>query len=295
MHTPSLFPSTVLQSSQGHSDGRWRSRTGGSRTGGSRTIRATVHLIATPNPGVYPDDGPFPDGGRGYSARNQCGVVVEVVSVRSIAWFRSLIPADGFANTGLVFRSRRLGGHVSHNDMTRTSGLPFMANYIKIRTREEKITGDANLTIQGNPILLTHGLDGSARQYSARFCFASRSSHLLRLETAGSVVFGFDAFWRWQWWISIFRRLFRVPLTGQHHQSRQIRGNGRRCQPFFGQDWVDFGNASHRTPGGTRRHSAALGEATVLVRRGAKLVSSVHLDAETLNRIGGDGSIVIPD
>ncbi len=201
---------------------------------------------------------------------------------------RSLTPLDGFANTGLVFRSLGAGSYRSRNDLTRTSGLPFIANYIRIRSREVKTVRDAKAMIVGNPILLTPSLDNvpasiqldsvSPSQLHIEFDFHLEVQLYSDLRITGD---GSDEY-RFSGGISEYRR------------GCNILKIGKSAVTFAGPSKLS-GTIEVRS--GTLRieHAAALGDATVIIHKEGKLLSTVPLSTETRSRIKGDGTMIFPD
>ncbi|MFN3167900.1 MAG: sulfatase-like hydrolase/transferase [Phycisphaeraceae bacterium] len=61
---------------------------------------------------------------------------------------------DSFSGMELVFRNRNNSDWTITNDLTRNSGLAFMANRITFINRNENLTGNATGTVTGLPILL---------------------------------------------------------------------------------------------------------------------------------------------
>ena len=196
----------------------------------------------------------------------------------------SLTSWDGFANTTLIFRPLSKGEFVSYNDMKRQSGLPFMLNALRFRSREFPIKENSRGIIEGEPVVLTSSLDGklpslqlnstSKQVYRAKFEIAIQLQLLTNLRINGDST---DEF--------IFSGGFK-----ELSPSINIIKTGRSEITLSGPS-VLSGDFQILSGVVTVDHPEALGNANVIVRKGGKFVTRVELSPEVLARITGNGTI----
>ena len=191
---------------------------------------------------------------------------------------------DGFADTTLVFRPLSTGEYYSINDMKRQSGLPFMVNALRFRSREETIKGDATGFIEGEPVVLTTSLDGKLPNLQLH----SMSKENYRV--------GFD--------IGIQLQLLSdLSITGDSRDEFVFSGGFKELNPSTnifkkGRSRITLSAPSELS--GTIEilsgaivvaHPECLGNASVVVRPGGTLDCTVKLSSDVKARISGDGVI----
>ena len=191
---------------------------------------------------------------------------------------------DGFANTTLIFRPLSKGEFISVNDMKRQSGLPFMINALRFRSREFPIEENSEATIMGEPVVLTTSLNG--KPASLQLNSTSKEIHQAKFE------------------IGIQLQLFSdLQITGDSTDQFYFSGGFKELKPSTnitktGRSEIVLSGPSELSGDlqilsgvVTVTHAEALGNANVFVRKGGKLISKVTLPSEVLDRISGEGMI----
>jgi len=92
----------------------------------------------------------------------------------------TLTPADGYANTVLIFGTNGRNSYIATNDLTRSSGLPFMANEMRFDGMFAKDVS-RSATIRGKSIMLVDSLSGEGPQL-----------HLEAVSEPGSALYTFN-------------------------------------------------------------------------------------------------------
>ena len=196
----------------------------------------------------------------------------------------SLTSWDGFADTTLIFRPLAKGEFVSVNDMKRQSGLPFMVNALRFRSREFPIKEDSRGIIEGEPIVLTSSLNGlppslqlnstSKGVCNARFEIGIQLQLLSDLQITGDSTDEFI-------FVGGFKELapsLNITKTGRS----EITMSG--ASEISGTIQILSGVVTVTQP-------EALGNAKVIVRKGGTFISKSKLPPEVLARISGKGTI----
>ena len=197
---------------------------------------------------------------------------------------KTMTDLDSFSGMQLVFRNRNSGDWTLNNDLTRNSGLSFMASRITMIDRNETQTGNGTGTIAGLPILLaTNVLTGSLPELA------------LTATLAGPNTFTYD--------LALNLELYDdLNITGNGDQPFIVSGDiseyrSERTITKTGSSTVRFtGNntltGQVRVQAGTliADNAAALGEADLFIGQGATLEMGTLLQLDGDRQLAGSGT-----